>query len=277
MTVLEVIQAATKYLEERHVPDARLNAEHLVGHGLGKQRLELYLEFDRPLNDQERSPIRELIKKRAAREPLQHLLGTVEFFRRTFRSDSRALIPRPETEQLAELIIERLRSNPPTSVADIGTGTGILAITLAAEFPQSRVIGTDLSPDAIALARENATALETNNVEFVECDLLPEPGSFDLIISNPPYIPTGQIEHLQEEVRFDPPLALDGGADGLDIIRRLVQRSATSLAPGGLLALEIGHDQTPAVHDLLAAENYRDIAGVEDYQGRERFVFASHG
>jgi len=275
MTVLEVIQAATRYLEERNVPDPRLNAEHLVGHGLGKRRLELYVEFDRPLNDAERAPIREMVKKRAAREPLQHILGNVEFMRRTFISDPRALIPRPETEQLAELVLARAHN--PAAIADIGTGTGVLALTLAAAFPNAHVTATDCSPDALALARDNADALDIPNVTFEECDLLPPDTEYDLIVSNPPYIRASEVANLQAEVRFDPAIALDGGPDGLAIIRRLIPRAAAALAPAGFLALEIGHDQAAAVSALLAADNYRDITIAPDYQNRERFVFASHG
>lgn len=275
MTVLEVIQSATGYLTKNGVDDARLNAEHLLAHALGKKkRLDLYLEFDRPLSDAERAPLRDLVRSRGQGVPLQHLLGTVEFHGRTFKSDARALIPRPETEQLVELAQAAIQ-NPNSKILDVGTGSGVIAITLALQNPAATVTATDLSPAALALAAENA-ATHNAPVRFVEADLLP-PGDerFHLVVANLPYIPAADLPGLAREVHHDPASALDGGADGLEIIQRLADILRPRLEPDAALWLEIGHDQSDRVCALLTALGYRDVASVRDYPGIERFVRAT--
>ncbi len=279
MTVLEVLNGATDYLTRHGVESPRLNAEHLLAHVLRKRkRIELYLEFERPLGEVERAPLRELVKARAEGRPLQHLLGTVEFFGREFATDRRALIPRPETEQLVENVLSRI-PDPAARFLDVGTGTGVIALTLALERPEATVQAVDVSADALALAKENAKrhGLDTR-VSFASSDLLESvSGSFHAVVANLPYISSGELPTLSREVRHDPALALDGGADGLDLVRRLVAEVPRVLVPGGLLALEIGHDQSAAVSSLLASHNYRDIAPERDYQNVERFFFAVHG
>ncbi len=272
MTILDVITSATGYLEKHAVEDPRLNAEHLLAHVLGKKRLDLYLEFDRPLDESERAPLRELVRGRGEGTPLQHLLGSAPFFGRDFRSDARALIPRPETEQLAELILTACPA--PLVLLDVGTGSGVLAITLALERPGSEVHATDVSPAALALACENAASLGAA-VTFHEADLLP-PGDqrFDAIVANLPYIPTADIAALSREVRRDPANALDGGPDGLDLIRRLVAAAPSRLQPGGHVFLEIGHDQAAAVQSLLTAEGFCEVTSHPDYAGHGRFIHA---
>lgn len=275
MTILEVIQSATGYLEKNGVEDARLNAEHLLAHALGKKkRLDLYLEFDRPLSESDRAPLRDLVRQRGQGVPLQHLLGTAEFHGRVFKCDARALVPRPETEQLVELAQSKIQ-NPKSKILDVGTGSGVIAITLALALPEAAVIAIDASPDALALAQENAAALGAV-VTFVLGDLLPdEPSTFDLIAANLPYIPSREIAELSREVRRDPSAALDGGADGLDLVRRLIEQGVTRLAPDGKMFLEIGHDQAARVAEIFATHGYRDIAIHRDYPGVERFVSAS--
>jgi release factor glutamine methyltransferase len=276
VTVLEVLRGASEYLEKRSIENPRLNAEWLLAHVLGIGRLELYLQFDRFLAEPERAPLRDLIRLRGEGKPLQHLLGSVEFCGRVFACDARALIPRPETEQLVDLVLQRLTPGAQQAL-DIGTGSGVIAISLALGRPGLHVTATDLSPDALDLARSNARTLGAT-VAFEEADLLPSHnGPFDLIVANLPYIPTGQLPLLSREVRCDPARALDGGHDGLDIIRRLVRSAQPLLAEGCDLALEIGSDQASAVTSLLESEKYRDIAVLEDYQGLQRFVFARHG
>lgn len=280
MTVLEVITSAAGYLEKHGVEHPRLNAEHLLAHALGrKRRLDLYMEFDRPLGDAERAPLRESIKARAAGVPLQHLLGTAEFFGRTFLSDARALIPRPETEQLVEFVLKSGKTLESPAFLDVGTGSGVIAITLALENPGSTVIATDLSTDALALATENAARLEaTGRVQFEHADLLPTADIRpDFVVANLPYIPSADLPGLAREVRHDPASALDGGADGLDLIRRLASDAAARWQHPFHLALEIGCDQSAAVSDLLSTHNFRDIHVERDYQGVDRFVFAQHG
>ncbi|MCX6970426.1 MAG: peptide chain release factor N(5)-glutamine methyltransferase [Verrucomicrobia bacterium] len=277
MTVLEVLTAATDYLGKQGVESPRLNAEHLLAHVLGKKnRIELYLEFERPLGETERAPLRDLVRQRADGRPLQHLLGTVEFLGFTFATDARALIPRPETEQLVELV---LASGDFERVLDVGTGSGVIALSLALKRPQSAVTGCDISPEALALASENATRHElAGRVQLIESDLLANtPGPVDVIVANLPYIPEAEFKDLSREVGHDPVLALAGGADGLDLIRHLVAVAPAALSPGGLLALEIGHDQAARVCELLQANNYRDISPRRDYQNIERFIIARHG
>jgi release factor glutamine methyltransferase len=278
-TVLEVIQATTAYFQKNGIESPRLNIEHLLAHVLGGKRMDLYLEFDRPLSDAELAPLRELVKRRAQREPLQHLLGTVEFCGRIFASDARALIPRPETEQLCELLLaESAKAGaPPQRLLDVGTGSGVIALTLALAWPEAEVMAADLSADALALARENATRHGLSpRVRFVESDLFAGvEGEFDLIAANLPYIDTTAIGALAPEVRRDPRAALDGGADGLDLFRRFIPAARDHLR--GRLALEIGHDQAEAIQALLASHNFQDIRVLSDYQERHRFVFASYG
>ena len=277
MTVLEVLTAATDYLGKQGVESSRLNAEHLLAHVLGKKnRIELYLEFERPLGEKERAPLRDLVRQRAEGRPLQHLLGTVEFLGHSFATDARALIPRPETEQLVELV---LAAGDFEQALDVGTGSGVIALSLALKRPQAAVIGCDISPEALALAGENAARHGlAGRVNFVQSDLLANiPGPVDLLVANLPYISEADLKDLSREVRHDPVLALDGGDDGLDLIRRLVDEAPQILSPGGVLALEIGHDQSKRVCELLKDQNYRDISPRRDYQNIERFIIARHG
>jgi release factor glutamine methyltransferase len=277
MSVLEVLNAATEYLRRKEVESPRLNAEHLLAHVLGKKnRIELYLEFERPLGEGERAPLRELIRRRAEGVPLQHLLGTVDFLGNLFTTDARALIPRPETEQLVEIVIAEGAFE---RIADVGTGSGVIAVSLALKFPSAAVTACDISPIALDLARENAACHKTaDRVTFLQSDLMASlPGPFDAIVANLPYIPAGEMAALSREVRHDPDLALDGGPDGLDLIRRLAGEAGGKLAPGGLIALEIGHGQAGPVAEILAAHNFRDISRCRDYQNIDRFLTARHG
>ena len=278
MTTLEVLNAATSYLDKQGVESSRLNAEYLLAHVLGKKkRIELYMEFERPLGEKERAPLRDLVKRRSEGIPLQHLLGTAEFSGHLFACDARGLIPRPETEQLVELI---LKSSPDAaSILDVGTGSGVIAISLALALPTSKVSACDLSPAALSLAQENAARHQLDaRMTFFQSDLLATVSdTFAVIAANLPYIPSADIPSLSREVQKDPLTALDGGPDGLVLVERLIAAATSRLAPGGLLALEIGHGQAERVMALLAANNYRDIAAHRDYQDVQRFVSARHG
>lgn len=278
MTTLEVLNAATSYLDKHGVESARLNAEHLLAHVLGmRRRIDLYLQFERPLSEGQRAPLRELVKRRADGIPLQHILGEVEFCGRVFSCDARALIPRPETELLVELVLKE--SGAATSILDVATGSGVIGLSLALSLPDVAVTLCDISPEALSLAGDNALRHGiAEKVTRKESDLLDSvEGIFDIIVSNPPYIPTVDIATLSREVLNDPVLALDGGADGLRIVERLVEVSLLKMSSGGLLALEIGHDQAARVVEILKMHNFRDIVVHRDYQDVERFVFSRHG
>jgi release factor glutamine methyltransferase len=277
-SVLEVLKSTAAYFQKAGVENGRLNIEHLLAHVLGKrQRMELYLEFDRPLGESELAPLRDLVRRRAAGEPLQHLLGTVDFLGRSFRTDRRALIPRPETELFAQKILDRHPSSPPARVVDVGTGSGILAITLAGAWAGAEVHAVDISKDALALAAENASALRlAERVAFHEGSLLgPLSGEFGLIVANLPYVATGEIPGLAREVQHDPVLALDGGPDGTVLIRELILEARAHLK--GLLALEIGHEQSGPLAEALEAAGYQSVSQETDYSGRNRFLFAAYG
>jgi release factor glutamine methyltransferase len=278
MTVLEVLQATTAYLKKHNVENSRLNAEHLMAHALGRKRIELYLDFERELTETELGPLRELVKRRSEGEPLQHLLGTVEFCGLTFLCDKRAMVPRPETEQLVELVEARIE-NRESRIVDVGTGGGVIAISLAAKFPEAKILAVDISDDALALAQENAARLNLKDrVRFLKSRLLENvEGAFDLIVANLPYISTQDRRTLSREVLHDPEVALFAGKRGDELVRELIDRAPTRLHPGGLLALEIGLGQSETLLSALAEKNYRDICSKNDYNGVTRFIFARYG
>ena len=242
MTVLEVLQTTTAYFKKREIESPRLNAEHLLAHSLGRKRIELYLDFERPLAETELAPLRELVRRRGQGEPLQHLLGNVEFCGMTFLCDKRALIPRPETEELLELLKAELGDRKPKRILDVGTGSGVIALSLAAAFPDAEVYASDVSEDALSLARENAAVLNlSERVRFIESDLFEHISErFDLIVANLPYVPETDRPNLSREVLQEPSSALFGGTNGEEVIRRLIVTAPPHLAPGGMLALEIG-------------------------------------
>ena len=278
MTVLEVLQVTTTFFKKRNIDHARLNAEHLLAHMLGKKRIELYLEFERPLAESELAPLRELVRRRGEGEPLQHLLGTVEFCGLTFLCDKRALVPRPETEELVEFLQSAIR-NPQSQILDVGTGSGVIALSVASKFPEARVVAVDVSEDALALARENGARLGLRQrVEFRTGDLLENlPERFDAIVANLPYIAMQDRQSLSPEVLHDPDVALFAGERGDEIIRRLIEQAPSHLEPGGLLALEIGLGQAEDLAAFLAQKNWRDIEAKNDYQGKTRVLFARYG
>jgi release factor glutamine methyltransferase len=281
VTVLELIQNTTAFLQRKGVESPRLSIEYLLAEALGKRRLDLYLDYDQRLPEQVLEPLRDKVRRRSEGEPLQHLLGSWEFYGRRFKTDRRALIPRPETERLAELMLKQIAVDTPpgTRLADIGTGSGILAITLALERPGLEVVATDISADTLALARENALAHGIDGrIKWLQTDLLSGVDTdFDFLVANLPYIPSAEMAKLPREVRHDPPMALDGGVDGLDVIRRLIGEAPSHLKPRAGILLEIGISQASGVADILKQQKYRDIYVEKDYQGVERFVSARYG
>ena len=278
MTVLEVLQATTIFLQKHGIENPRLNAEHLLAHVLGRERIELYLEFERKLTETELEPLRQLVKRRSDGEPLQHLLGTVEFCGLTFLCDKRALVPRPETEQLVELVQSTIR-NPRSAILDVGTGSGVIALSLAAKFPEAKIVAVDISDDALALGQENAAKLNLGDrVRFLKSCLLENAeGAFDVIVANLPYISKEDRRALSREVLHDPEVALFAGERGDELVRELIIQAPSRLLPGGMLALEIGPGQGDALLSALAEKNYRDICSKKDYNGVTRFIFARYG
>jgi release factor glutamine methyltransferase len=280
-SIKRVLAWATDDFRRRGNKSARLDAELLLGEALGFDRIKLIVEAERPLAEAELGRYRELIKRRRNGEPIAYILGRREFFALPLRVDRRVLIPRPDTEVLVETALSGTRARHLYGrMLDLCTGSGCVAIAFAKERPTWRVTAVDLSPDAAALARENTLrAGVVHNLGVLEGDLfapLPEAAEFELITANPPYIPSGDIAGLEADVRdFEPHLALDGGADGLSIIRRLLEQAPRYLAPGGLIALEVGFDQAPAVAALFEAAGFVDVARSKDLAGVERVVSGS--
>ena len=277
-TVLEVLQGTTVYFKKRDVENPRLNAEHLLAHVLGRKRIELYLEFERVLTESELAPLREMVKRRGEGEPLQHLLGTVEFCGHLFLCDKRAMVPRPETEELVEFLKSEIR-NPKSEILDVGTGSGVIALSLAAKFPAAEILAVDISDDALTLALENATRLSlAGRVRFLKSNLLENvEGTFDLVVANLPYVSTQTRDTLSREVLHDPAVAVFAGARGDELVRELIAHARSRLRPGGMLALEVGIGQSEPLLSALAEKNYRDISSKHDYSGVTRFLFARYG
>jgi release factor glutamine methyltransferase len=278
MNVLEILQSTTAYFKKREIENPRLNAEQLLAHVLSRKRIELYLEFERPLQEPELAPLRDLVKRRGQGEPLQHLLGTVEFCGHSFLCDKRALVPRPETEELVELLKSRIQE-PKSKILDVGTGSGVIALSLALHLPEAEVCGVDISNDALALARENAARVGLQErVRFETGDLFPSGNEkFDVIVANLPYVAGPDRLMLSREVLHDPEVALFGGEQGDELVRQLIERAPNRLRASGMLALEIGLGQADALALFLAEKKYHDIAPIRDYCGVTRFLFSRHG
>jgi len=278
MTVLEVLQSTTAYFKKREIESPRLNAEHLLAHALARKRIELYLEFERALTETELSELRGLVRRRGQGEPLQHLLGTVEFCGRIFLCDKRALVPRPETEELVELLKSKIQ-NPKSRILDVGTGSGVIALSLASHFPEADVAAIDISADALSLAHENAERLGLSaRVNFLRGNLFANlPGAFDLIVANLPYVASGDAPNLAREVLHDPAGAVFAGESGDELLRELIDAARKYLRPGAMLALEIGSNQAETLVAHLAEKNYHDIEAKKDYAGVTRFLLGRYG
>jgi release factor glutamine methyltransferase len=304
VTVLEAIQKSAEFLGKKNVESPRLQTELLLAHLLKMPRMKLYLNFERELSPTEIDSLREFVKRRAMREPLQHIVGSISFCGYEIAVNKNALVPRPETELLAEAGWTFLATYnlQPVTALDFGTGTGCIAIALAAKCPNAKITATDISEDALALAKQNA---EKNNVteciEFSQGDQFValqnrrgerprelngnsqdgspgvSPHQFDLIISNPPYIPSAEIATLEPEVRdFDPRDALDGGADGLDFYRKISAEAKPFLKPDGKIMLEFGDGQANAIKMIFENEKWIVEAVKEDYSQRARILIARH-
>jgi release factor glutamine methyltransferase len=278
--VIDLITVAAEHMKSRGFEDARLEVERLLGSVLGLSRIELYLGFDRPVSEAERDRFRALYRRRLAHEPLQHLLGETDFREVTLKTDRRALIPRPETELLVEIAVEFLRGRDHPLVADLGTGTGAIAVSVAYEVPGARVVAVDISDDALLLADRNARELGVQGaITLVSGDMLGAlegRGPFDAILSNPPYIRSGEIESLQPEVRdHEPKIALDGGPDGMEYLRAIIAGAHRFLKPGGLILLECGEGQGEALKKFAEETGrYGSVEVIPDLAGKDRVIKA---
>jgi release factor glutamine methyltransferase len=273
-TLLKVLRWTQQRFTERGLRTPRLDAEVLLAHALATTRVGLYTHFDQPLGPAELAACRELIRRRLSGEPVAYLVGKQEFWSLPLVVDPRVLIPRPETEHLVEAALSALLGRRAPRVADIGTGSGAVALAIAHERPDAEVVAVDRSPEALAVARANAAALELE-VELVEGDLLAplaDRAPFDLIVSNPPYVREGDYDGLPPEVKREPRAALLAGPDGLAVLRRLVDGAPGLLAAGGVLALEFGAGQASEVAALMDARGYLEVKARRDLAGIERVV-----
>ena len=289
MTVLEILNRTKVFFEKKGIPDARLDAEYIISLGLQmKSRMDIYLNFEKPLTDAELDVLRQMVARRANREPLQHIIGDTSFRGFIIKCDKRALVPRPETEMLVDMAKERLKGIEAPFIVEVGTGTGAISIACAKEIAGAKVLATDISEDALALARENAEINELgSNLTFAQGDLLdavtsealrqaqcPCDAKIDCLIANLPYIPDSEKGKLQPEVdKFDPALALYGGPDGLSLVRKLLQQTEGKLNAGASILLEIGSKQAEVLKNEAANFPWLEFAGIhKDYCGNIRFV-----
>jgi release factor glutamine methyltransferase len=276
-TVLEIIKRTTDFFAAKGIEPARLNAELLIGHALGRRRMQLYLEFERLLTEADLEKIRPLVRRRGQHEPVQYILGETDFAGIKLKVDRRALIPRPETELLVELVTGAC-PKPPERILDLGTGSGAIALALAQAFPAAMVTATDKSPAALELARENAglTGLAAR-VTLLESDwysAVPA-GPFDVIVSNPPYLSPDETAATPPEVRgFEPLHALTAADDGLRELKAIIAGAPSFLAASGILALETGIAQHAALISLLRDAGFSRVESKRDLAGRDRFVVA---
>lgn len=277
-TTLKVLDWTAKRFADAQIPSARLEAQLLLAHVLGCTRVQLYTAFDRPLDEAELARYRDLIRRRLAGEPVAYLVGEQEFWSLPFSVDASVLVPRRDTETVIEAVLDQIGDRTaPRTVLDLCTGSGAIAVTLAKELPAARVIATDVSPDAAALAARNA---ERNGVtvDVRTGDLLAPVAAdlpVDVLVSNPPYVATGDLAGLPADVRREPRVALDGGADGLDVIRRIVTAAPDAVRAGGLLVLEHGFDQDVRVRTLVDATGaFEPAATRKDLGGQPRVTWA---
>jgi len=279
-TILDTLDAGTQWLEKRGIENARQNIQWLVCRQLGLSRIQLYTSFDEIIAEEDLIILRGHLKRRANGEPLQHILGTVEFYRQEFKSDARALIPRPETEELVELVLNQFSSKltSDSKVLDLGTGSGVLGLSIASALKEHQVQVTcaDLSLEALSLAKENAEKLDITNVTFQQTHLFSAiEDQYDLIVANLPYIPERDRASLKKEVTFDPELALFSGQDGLTLLRQFCQEASRYLTPTGSIALEIGIHQHEEIKRLLSENGFYQIECYKDLSGIPRFPIAS--
>jgi release factor glutamine methyltransferase len=280
-TIMEILNWTKQYFEARGVENPRLDAEVLLCAVLHCERVMLYVDFERPLSAEELAQYREYVRRRGAFEPLAYILGEKAFMRNSFKVTPATLVPRPETELLVESLVRvapLLKDEGEVKILDIGTGSGAIVVSLLDYLPKAKGVGVDISVDALIVAKENSERIGVNRrIGFVRSDVfskLPLEKKFDIIVSNPPYIPAADIAGLDKDVQREPRGALDGGVDGLDFYRRITRDAAAHMDSEGLLAFEVGMGQADAVRTLCVEHGF-SITGVrKDYAGIERMVFA---
>jgi release factor glutamine methyltransferase len=276
--LLEVVTKAAGYLKDKGVPNARLDADLLLAHVLGLKRLDLYLQFDRPLTEADLETYRGYIRRRAAREPLQHIEGVTEFRELQLVTDRRALIPRPETELMIDALKRLLPALERPRVLDVGTGTGAIILSIARELPQCDTWACDISPACLELTRENAVRNGLAVPSLVESDLFSGFDNnlrWDVIVSNPPYIAASDVNTLEPEVRDHDPLnALVGGNEGWELPAALLEAALGRLEAEGILILEIAPPQFPILKKKAEDQGWKDVQGLPDYQQSNRFFYA---
>ena len=280
-TIMKILNWTKQYFEAKGVENPRLDAEVLLCAVLKCQRITLYVDFERPLSEEELATYREYVRRRGNFEPLAYILGERAFMRNTFKVNKATLVPRPETELLVESLVRiapLLKREGDVKILDIGTGSGAIIVSLLDYLPNAKGVGVDISVDALIVAKENSEKIGvTGRIGFVRSDVfskLPLEKKFDIIVSNPPYIPAGDIAGLDKDVQQEPRGALDGGTDGLDFYRRITAEAMDHMAEEGVLAFEIGIGQAAAVQQLCLDAGFVKTAVRKDYAGIERMVFA---
>ena len=279
-TIGRLLQWSERFFREKGIETPRLDAEVLLAHVLEKPRIYLYVHYDQPLDPEELAAYRGFVRRRAAREPVAYLVGEREFMGLTFAVSPAVLVPQPDTEALVSEARKRLQGKSGVRIADVGTGSGAIALSLLHALPDLTAAAVDVSAAALKVARENADRFGlTDRVMFYEGDLLaPLLGqTFDAVLSNPPYIPRGDIAALPPEVQAEPRLALDGGADGLDFYRRLVREAAAFLRPDGFLAVEAGRGEAAVISELARTNGWTEVEITKDLAGIDRVVTMRRG
>lgn len=278
ITVLEAIKLSTEYLEKKDVESPRMNAEILLAEILKCKRLELYLAFDKPINEVELNQYREFIRKRGLRVPLQYIVGNVDFFGLKLNVNESVLIPRPETEILVEKIIEENSAKGNLRILDIGVGSGNISIALRKNLVNSKVVGIDISDKSLEVAKTNAELNETkSNIDFISFDFMKEKisklGQFDIIVSNPPYVSLNDYQNLEPELKVhEPRQALTDDSDGLSFYKKIIDSASELLNPNGKIYFEIGKDQHQQVMKMMQ-DKFTIVKSYKDYSGIERIIF----
>ena len=279
ITVLESINLSTQFLNEKGIESPRTNAELLLANILVCKRLELYLSFDRPLSEVELQKYREHIKRRGSFEPLQYITGKVEFFGLELKVNPSVLIPRPETELLAENILNQFPKEKKLIILDIGCGSGNIAIALAVHLPEAKIVSTDVSAEALKVAEENSERHNVSGrIKFVKHNILKNDLNnfpmFDVVVSNPPYVSKESFSSLQREIKdFEPGIAVTDNADGYTFFRTISEKASAKLKENGKLFFEVAQGQSEEVKDIMDKNNFKNIRVIKDYQSIDRVIF----